>query len=61
MIDFGKTIPTPENVHLMHDVPWVEGNREDGYLKGLISLISLVGEAIRQAEEEKEPSLSDFH
>ncbi|KAA0709705.1 Inositol-trisphosphate 3-kinase B [Triplophysa tibetana] len=61
MIDFGKTIPTPENVHLKHDVPWVEGNREDGYLNGLISLISLVGEAIRQAEEEKEPSLSDFH
>lgn len=57
MIDFGKTIQTPDNVHLRHDVPWVEGNREDGYLIGLISLISLLGEAIRQAEEDKEPSL----
>ncbi|XP_065131298.1 inositol-trisphosphate 3-kinase A isoform X2 [Paramisgurnus dabryanus] len=57
MIDFGKTIPTPNGVQLRHDVPWVEGNREDGYLLGLISLISLLGEAIREAEEQgQEPS-----
>ncbi|XP_072519232.1 inositol-trisphosphate 3-kinase B [Salminus brasiliensis] len=49
MIDFGKTIPTLENVHLRHDVPWVEGNHEDGYLIGLNSLISLLCEAIKEA------------
>ncbi|XP_043112362.1 inositol-trisphosphate 3-kinase B [Puntigrus tetrazona] len=52
MIDFGKTVPTPEDVHLRHDIPWVEGNREDGYLIGLTSLITLLGEAIKQAEEQ---------
>ncbi|XP_016132940.1 inositol-trisphosphate 3-kinase B-like [Sinocyclocheilus grahami] len=52
MIDFGKTIPTPEDVRLRHDVPWVEGNREDGYLIGLTSLITLLGEAIKQAGEQ---------
>uniref|UniRef100_A0A673KF87 Kinase n=1 Tax=Sinocyclocheilus rhinocerous TaxID=307959 RepID=A0A673KF87_9TELE len=52
MIDFGKTIPTPKDVRLRHDVPWVEGNREDGYLIGLTSLITLLGEAIKQAGEQ---------
>uniref|UniRef100_A0A8C1GMF3 Kinase n=1 Tax=Cyprinus carpio TaxID=7962 RepID=A0A8C1GMF3_CYPCA len=52
MIDFGKTIPTPVDVQLRHDVPWVEGNREDGYLIGLTSLITLLGEAIKQAGEQ---------
>ncbi|XP_016305721.1 inositol-trisphosphate 3-kinase B-like [Sinocyclocheilus anshuiensis] len=52
MIDFGKTIPIPEDVQLRHDVPWVEGNREDGYLIGLTSLITLMGEAIKQAGEQ---------
>uniref|UniRef100_A0A8C2KQZ6 Kinase n=1 Tax=Cyprinus carpio TaxID=7962 RepID=A0A8C2KQZ6_CYPCA len=52
MIDFGKTIPTPEDVQLRHDVPWMEGNREDGYLIGLTSLITLLGEAIKQAGEQ---------
>ncbi|XP_056106148.1 inositol-trisphosphate 3-kinase B [Rhinichthys klamathensis goyatoka] len=54
MIDFGKTIPTPEDVQLRHDVPWVEGNREDGYLIGLTSLISLLKEAIKQAGEQSQ-------
>lgn len=54
MIDFGKTIPVPEDVQLSHDVPWVEGNREDGYLIGLTSLISLVREAIKQAGEQSQ-------
>ncbi|XP_076877885.1 inositol-trisphosphate 3-kinase B isoform X2 [Brachyhypopomus gauderio] len=49
MIDFGKTIPAPENVYLKHDVPWIEGNREDGYLIGLASLISLLHGAIAEA------------
>ncbi|KAL7863114.1 hypothetical protein SRHO_G00120980 [Serrasalmus rhombeus] len=52
MIDFGKTIPTPENICLKHDVPWVEGNHEDGYLIGLDSLISLLSEAIKEATGE---------
>ncbi|XP_028824190.1 inositol-trisphosphate 3-kinase B-like isoform X2 [Denticeps clupeoides] len=49
MIDFGKTAPTPEGVHLHHNVPWTEGNHEDGYLIGLASLTLLLGEAIKQA------------
>ncbi|XP_070994327.1 inositol-trisphosphate 3-kinase B-like [Oncorhynchus clarkii lewisi] len=56
MIDFGKTIPSPSTVQLRHDVPWAEGNREDGYLIGLAALTSLVGQAISQAacrQEEK--------
>ncbi|MCJ8734159.1 hypothetical protein PDJAM_G00232230 [Pangasius djambal] len=48
MIDFGKTTPVPNNVHLKHDIPWVEGNREDGYLFGLASLISLLHVAIKE-------------
>lgn len=52
MIDFGKTTPAPSNVHLKHDVPWVEGNREDGYLLGLAALISLLHVAIREAKEQ---------
>ncbi|KAK1804135.1 hypothetical protein P4O66_020175, partial [Electrophorus voltai] len=58
MIDFGKTIPAPENVYLKHDVPWVEGNREDGYLTGLTSLISLLHAAIREAAAQ---SLENHH
>uniref|UniRef100_A0A674CHU9 Kinase n=1 Tax=Salmo trutta TaxID=8032 RepID=A0A674CHU9_SALTR len=49
MIDFGKTTPSPSTVQLRHDVPWAEGNREDGYLIGLAALTSLVGQAISQA------------
>jgi len=39
LIDFGKTTPLPEGQTLHHDVPWQEGNREDGYLWGLENLI----------------------
>lgn len=52
MIDFGKTTPVPNNMHLKHDVPWIEGNREDGYLFGLASLISLLHVAIRDVKGE---------
>ncbi|KAG7329276.1 hypothetical protein KOW79_007450 [Hemibagrus wyckioides] len=52
MIDFGKTTPLPSNVHLKHDIPWVEGNREDGYLFGLTSLISLMHIAIREVRKQ---------
>ncbi|KAG7464453.1 hypothetical protein MATL_G00165750 [Megalops atlanticus] len=47
MIDFAKTIPMPPGICLKHNMPWVEGNREDGYLIGLASLILLVMEALR--------------
>ncbi|KAJ8405132.1 hypothetical protein AAFF_G00321230, partial [Aldrovandia affinis] len=49
MIDFGKTTPTPSGVKLKHNIPWVEGNREDGYIIGLATLTLLVTEALRQA------------
>uniref|UniRef100_A0A8D0B470 Kinase n=1 Tax=Salvator merianae TaxID=96440 RepID=A0A8D0B470_SALMN len=42
MIDFGKTVPLPEKQTLTHRLPWVEGNREDGYLWGLDNLIAVL-------------------
>ncbi|XP_043915539.1 inositol-trisphosphate 3-kinase B [Protopterus annectens] len=44
MIDFGKTTPLPEGQFLSHSIPWVEGNREDGYLWGMDNLISILEE-----------------
>lgn len=37
MIDFGVTTPV-ENGTLQHDLPWVQGNHEDGYLTGVHNL-----------------------
>ncbi|XP_051537265.1 inositol-trisphosphate 3-kinase C-like [Myxocyprinus asiaticus] len=42
MIDFGKTVPMPDPLTLDHRSPWVEGNREDGYLWGLDNLIDIL-------------------
>lgn len=42
MIDFGKTVPLPAKQTLTHRLPWVEGNREDGYLWGLDNLIAIL-------------------
>ena len=41
MIDFGKTVALPDHQTLSHRLPWVEGNREDGYLWGLDNMICL--------------------
>lgn len=41
MIDFGKTTPLPEGQVLDHRAPWMEGNREDGYLYGLDRLVDI--------------------
>lgn len=41
MIDFAKTVPLPEDVHITHRSPWSEGTHEDGYLLGLDNLIDL--------------------
>lgn len=41
MIDFGKTVPLPNNVKITHKDPWVVGNHEDGYLIGIDSLVKL--------------------
>ncbi|XP_023649895.2 inositol-trisphosphate 3-kinase B [Paramormyrops kingsleyae] len=51
MIDFGKTFPTDSGLYLKHNIPWIEGNQEDGYLTGLASLTSVVKEALLEAEK----------
>ncbi|XP_039986099.1 inositol-trisphosphate 3-kinase Cb isoform X2 [Xiphias gladius] len=48
MIDFGKTVPLPDPQTLDHRSPWVEGNREDGYLWGLDNLIDIFGNMLPQ-------------
>lgn len=48
MIDFGKTVPLPSPQTLDHRTPWVEGNREDGYLWGLDNLIDIFSSMLSQ-------------
>lgn len=45
MLDFGLTGPSPTG-SLQHDVQWVEGNHEDGYLIGVANLRRLWGKAL---------------
>uniref|UniRef100_A0A8C8RFT9 Kinase n=1 Tax=Pelusios castaneus TaxID=367368 RepID=A0A8C8RFT9_9SAUR len=47
MIDFGKTMPLAGGQTLTHRLPWVEGNREDGYLWGLDNLITLFSNMVQ--------------
>ncbi|XP_062328224.1 inositol-trisphosphate 3-kinase Cb [Osmerus eperlanus] len=51
MIDFGKTVPLPAPLTLDHRSPWVEGNREDGYLWGLDNLIDILSTMQPSASE----------
>ncbi|XP_070782416.1 inositol-trisphosphate 3-kinase B [Enoplosus armatus] len=46
MIDFGKTTPLPDGDELTHRASWVEGNREDGYLFGLDSLVDIISSMV---------------
>ncbi|XP_029026135.1 inositol-trisphosphate 3-kinase Cb [Betta splendens] len=48
MIDFGKTVALPDPQTLDHRSPWVEGNREDGYLWGLDNLIDIFSSMLPQ-------------
>lgn len=48
MIDFGKTVPLQAPQTLDHRTPWLEGNREDGYLLGLDNLIDIFGSMLPQ-------------
>lgn len=56
MIDFGKTTPVSNKRELQHNVPWTEGSREDGYIIGLTSLITALGQAIDMACRQQEES-----
>ncbi|XP_070705491.1 inositol-trisphosphate 3-kinase B isoform X2 [Pempheris klunzingeri] len=46
MIDFGKTTPLPDGEELTHRAVWLEGNREDGYLFGLDSLVDIISSMV---------------
>ncbi|KAL4656491.1 inositol-trisphosphate 3-kinase A-like [Arapaima gigas] len=46
LIDFGKTTALPDGKVLDHRVPWLEGNREDGYLWGLDNMLELLGSVL---------------
>ena len=41
LIDFGKTVPVPENLEIDHKSAWEVGNHEDGYLIGLDCILNI--------------------
>ncbi|KAK0138601.1 Inositol-trisphosphate 3-kinase A [Merluccius polli] len=58
LIDFGKTTALPEGQMLHHNVPWQEGNREDGYLWGLENLMRTL-ESVDDGKPREGPRVSD--
>ncbi|XP_012720038.2 inositol-trisphosphate 3-kinase A [Fundulus heteroclitus] len=60
IIDFGKTTALPDGQTLSHNVPWQEGNREDGYLWGLDNLILML-EAVCNEETTENSLTTDTH
>lgn len=64
LIDFGKTVPTPENLNIDHKSPWEVGNHEDGYLIGIKNLIDIYTELISKLiadAEASSPTSSSSH
>ena len=41
LIDFGKTVPVPENLQIDHKSAWEVGNHEDGYMIGLDCIVTI--------------------
>uniref|UniRef100_A0A3B4AGT1 Kinase n=1 Tax=Periophthalmus magnuspinnatus TaxID=409849 RepID=A0A3B4AGT1_9GOBI len=60
MIDFGKTTALAEG-QLLHNVPWQEGNREDGYLWGLQNLIQTVEATIESCSHNNQTVPTPSH
>uniref|UniRef100_A0A670ZR41 Kinase n=1 Tax=Pseudonaja textilis TaxID=8673 RepID=A0A670ZR41_PSETE len=56
MIDFGKTVPLPDKQTLTHRLPWVEGNREDGYLWGLENLMAIMQNMLEKPDRAMDTS-----
>lgn len=52
LIDFAKTEPLPEGVHIDHRSAWIRGNHEDGVLTGVESLLRLWNQALAALEDE---------
>lgn len=52
LIDFAKTEPLPEGVKVDHRQPWKPGNREDGVLLGVDSLLRLWTQALCALQSE---------
>ena len=44
LIDFGKTVPVPENLEIDHKSAWEVGNHEDGYLIGLDCILTILNQ-----------------
>jgi len=50
-IDFAKTRPVEEGFQISHDMPWVQGNHEDGVITGLDNMIVTFDKAIAKLQD----------